>query len=253
MTMVYEPSRHIGARISRRLVTLQSRRDIRFNLERPIISFTFDDCPKSAINNGVSQIDKEGWLCTAYVSGGLMGITNHHGLQIQGEDAQALHKSGHEVGCHTFSHIDAQSHALSDFLADIDRNREYYDGFNLPEFETFAYPYGQTTAPLKTALETRFLGLRGIESGPHVKKSDLNQIKSTAAFTGTKMERTLAQIMQLKTRPAWLTIFTHDVRDNHSRWGCSPKDMEDVIMAVKNSGAEVLTVAKAIKRLGAVA
>ncbi len=251
MTTIYEPSRTISSRISRRLTRYVSRRMAKVKLDRPIVSVTFDDCPLSAIDNGVKLLEKEGWHSTIYVSGGLMGTTNHHGLHIKISDCLELEKTGHEIAGHTYSHIDAQQYSLSHYLKDMDRNRRLFEGAGLKPFETFAYPYGQTTPGLKSALSKKFLGLRGIEPGAHADQVDLNQVKSFPAFSGATLEAAVSKIKALEKDPAWITIFTHDIRDNHSPWGCSPNDMKRLVQAIKESGAEVMTVAGAIKKLGA--
>ena len=46
-----------------------------------------------------------------------------------------------------------------------------------------------------------------------------------------------------------MTIFTHDVRDNPSAFGCTPDEFEQVISSIKNSDARVMTVANAIDYL----
>jgi len=79
---VYEPSKSFRKRITRRLTPFQARRMAQYKLDRPIVSFTFDDCPLSAIDNGVSKLDELGWKSTIYIASALLGTTNHHGLQI---------------------------------------------------------------------------------------------------------------------------------------------------------------------------
>lgn len=246
MSLAYEPSRTLSAKISRRVTPLLSRRVLPLALERPIVSFTFDDCPASAITNGVKPLEDEGWASTVYVAGGLLGTTNHHGLQITEKDMQALHADGHEIGGHTWSHIDAQSMNPDAFLEDILRNQNFMTRLGLPASRSFAYPYGQTIPALKRLLEIRFEGMRGITPGVHRKNVDLNQIKSTPLFGGSTIDSAHKMIAGLKRKPGWITLFTHDIRENHTPWGCSPKDFQGIIEAVKTSGADVMPVDKAI-------
>jgi len=72
---VYEPSKSFGKRITRRLTPFQARRMAQYKLDRPIVSFTFDDCPLSAIDNGVSKLDELGWKSTIYIASALLGTT----------------------------------------------------------------------------------------------------------------------------------------------------------------------------------
>jgi len=251
MTYVYEPSKSLSARISRRLTPYFGRRTRRFTLERPIVSFTFDDCPVSAIENGVSLTEAEGWLSTIYVASGLLGQINHHGQQINGDDVKALHANGHEIGGHTFSHIDAQAFSITKFLEDIDANQHALDKIGVPESRTFAYPFGQVSSGLKSELEGRFTAMRGIQPGVHKGSVDLNQVKSVALFSGQKLDLASSIIKGLSGTSSWVTLFTHDVRESHSDWGCSPSEMKTIIEQVKQSGAQVMTVAEAVEHIEA--
>jgi len=54
---------------------------------------------------------------------------------------------------------------------------------------------------------------------------------------------------KLKTSPSWLILFTHDVRENPSEFGCTHSDFMKIVKAVENSGAEVLPVADVLSKL----
>ena len=243
----YSPSKDFISRVKRRILPMQAQRKTSFKLDKPIISFSFDDCPKSVINNAIKPLEAEGWKSTIYVAAGLCDTTNHLGLHMSEDDVAALHKSGHEIGDHTFSHCDGSALPLQDVLADIDKNQAALGALGLPPSETFAYPYGQATPALKRALEARFIGARGIDSRNHITSADLNQIGSNRLYRGAEFDALIGQISDLRARPAWITIFTHDVREKPSHFGCTPEQMKATIEAVKKSRATVLTIADAIK------
>jgi peptidoglycan/xylan/chitin deacetylase (PgdA/CDA1 family) len=247
---VYEPSKSLPKRIARRLTPLRGRHMLRFNLERPIVSFSFDDCPKSVVGNGLAKLNVQGWKSTIYIASGLLGTTNHHGEQMSREDVIAAHKSGHEIGGHSYSHIDLSEIPFSEAMRDIETNRAAFEDMGLPPSRTFAYPFGQTLSHLKTQLANDYDGLRGITSGAMIGKVDLNQIHSTPLFSGTEFETLVKQIETLPHN-AWLTLFTHDIQDSPTEWGCTPAEMDAVISAVKARDAEVLTIADAIQKLKA--
>lgn len=246
---VYEPSKSLRKRLARRLAPYQSRRMARFKLDRPIVSFTFDDCPKSVIQSGTRKLEAQGWKSTIYIATGLLGQTNHHGLQMDAQDVMAAHDAGHEIGEHSHAHIDISELSFDKAMADISTNRQVLADMGLPPCRTFAYPFGQTTRLYKKRLAADYMGLRGITSGPMIDKVDLNQIHSTPLFQGKRFDSALRQIKELKGRNSWLTLFTHDIVDTPTKWGCTPAQMDAVIAAVKASGAEVLTVENAIKRI----
>jgi len=136
-------------------------------------------------------------------------------------------------------------------LADIDKNQAELNAIGLPPSETFAYPYGEVTPSLKKALESRFKGARGIKSNSHETSVDLNQIGSNRLYAGECFDMLQAQISALKDTPGWITIFTHDVRKSPSEFGCTPAQFLETVKAVKESGADVMTVTKAITYLEA--
>jgi len=172
----YEPSTTLYSRICRRLTVKMAQKPLMVRRDRAIISFTFDDCPKSGLVNGVQAVGKAGWQSTVYVACGLFGIENHLGKMMGADDAIALHKAGHEVGEHTFSHGDAKSMQLEYFEMDISKNQQALAELGLPPSETFAYPYGETYPGLKKALQGKFRGARGINHKIHTHRVDLNQI-----------------------------------------------------------------------------
>jgi len=248
---IYQPDMSLKAKVKRRLVPYQARRVLKPKLERPIVSFSFDDCPKSVIENALKPLEQENWRSTIYIAMGLCGTTNHLGLHMSADDVKAVHDSGHEIADHTFNHIDAAQHSVIAFMADIDKNQSSLNALGLPLSETFAYPYGQVTTQLKTALSAKFKGSRGIRSRESAEDIDLNQIRANRLYAGAEFEKLMVQIERMKNKPGWLPIFTHDVRENPSPFGCSPTQMQKVINAVKASGAQVLTMADAITHMEA--
>jgi len=240
MTHIYVPNTSLTAKIKRRLARFQAQRIRRLKLDTPIVSFSFDDCPKSVIPNALTLMEAEGWQATIYVAAGLCGITNHLGVHMSEDDVKAVCKSGHEIGDHTYSHCDGFALPTKAVLADIDKNQAALGALGIPASQTFAYPYGELTPALKKALESRFKGARGIHSQTHERVVDMNQIGSSRLYSGADFDTLLKQIMQLKDNPGWMTIFTHDVRETPSAFGCTPAQFRTVIDAVKDCGARVM-------------
>ena len=251
MNSPYEPSATLKAKLTRRLVPFRARRDLHFKLTRPVVSFTFDDFPRSAITGGSDQLEAEDWRATFYVSAGLAELENHHGQHFKASDLQALMKRGHEIGGHTFTHIDCEALSSEDVIAEIDRNKIALQAMGVPNIAHFAYPFGASSAPLKQALQGRFKTMRGITPGAHRHKADLNGLLSAPIFSGHKLDTTLRLIEGLKSRPAWLTLFAHDIREKPSEWGCTPAEFSAAIKAVKDSGALVLPIGEAVDYLEA--
>ena len=83
------------------------RRSLLIDSGFPIISFTFDDFPRSALHTGGAILKRYGVTGTYYVSFGLMGKQAPTGTMFLREDIETLLEHGHELGCHTFDHCSA--------------------------------------------------------------------------------------------------------------------------------------------------
>src|ERR1700758_1237298 len=80
------------------------RRQLAVRTPVPLISFTFDDFPRSAFLNAGAILGRYGILGTYYVSLSLAGKESQMGPMYQSEDLKDLARLGHELGCHTFGH-----------------------------------------------------------------------------------------------------------------------------------------------------
>src|SRR5438309_11479744 len=79
-------------------------RPVTVDRQKPIISFTFDDFPRSALLTGGAILKRFGLAGTFYASLGLMGKQAPTGNIFLPEDLKDLLGQGHELGCHTFAH-----------------------------------------------------------------------------------------------------------------------------------------------------
>src|SRR5882672_2281183 len=76
------------------------RRLVRVCPPLPVISFTFDDFPRSALHEGGAILKRYGVRGTFYVSMGLMGQDWPAGPGFLAQDLQEALGDGHELGCH---------------------------------------------------------------------------------------------------------------------------------------------------------
>lgn len=245
----FVPSKSLPSRIARRLVKYRAQRKLAFKYDKPIVSFSFDDCPRSVMDNALPLLKERNWYGTIYAAMGLCGTTNHLGLHMSRDDMKTVHEAGHHIDDHTFSHVSARSVSTQDFLTDIEKNQAVFTELGLPSPRTFAYPYGEVTLETKRALSRRFPLLRGIHSPHGATSLDLNQTASQRLYSGNDFEPCLEAIENLKQNPSWLILFTHDVRDNPSAFGCTPSHFKKIVQAVERSGAEVLPVSDALTTL----
>ena len=240
----YIPATGLLARVRRRSARLLARTPIVPRLERGLVSFTFDDCPLSAARNALPLLEARGWRGTIYASMGLNGTTNHLGLHMETEDYVAASRAGHEIGDHTYSHMDGMRAGVGMMRADIHRNRAAFREAGLPEATTFAYPYGEVTPELKRALWPDFALLRGIHT-PADETLDLSLAASQRLYSAD-MDDVMTAVERAAEHKLWLILFTHDVRDAPSEFGCTPGEFAAVVEAVASRDLDVLPVAQAL-------
>ncbi len=237
-------------KVSRKVRPLLNRRILPLSLHKPLVSFTFDDFPKSAITNGARILEKEGWGGTFYTAAGLANTTNHHGPHYSPQDLQELERHGHEIAGHTHSHADLTQMSVSQALQEIDDNRSALKKMGVKgEIANFAYPYGEVSGKLKQALASKFASMRGIQDGAHYGHADLNELKSQAIDSKEHIKGAMSILANFQFRPGWLIIFIHDIVKTPSEWGCTPEQFFKIVNAVKASGAHVLPVNEALSYL----
>ena len=93
------------AGISRKAARHHRSKPFAMRNSAPLVSFTFDDVPDSAYLNGAAVLEEAGARGTFYVAAGICGSADTHWRVITRHQVTALHARGHEIGCHTFSHV----------------------------------------------------------------------------------------------------------------------------------------------------
>lgn len=246
----YEPDRTLKGKLRRRLIRLAHRRPAKVSLERPMVSFSFDDAPATACEAGARVLEARGLRGTYYFAAGLAGRDGPMGRFASGEDARRLHEAGHEIACHTYSHLDCGQSSRAATLEDVNRNAESLVAWGAGEPVSFAYPYGDVAAPAKTALSGRFKTLRALHHGLITNGADLNQTPAVGIEGEDGEAVANVWLDKAKARTAWLILYTHDVADRPSQWGCTTDALGRLIDRALADGFDVVTVAEGSRRIG---
>jgi peptidoglycan/xylan/chitin deacetylase (PgdA/CDA1 family) len=236
------------AKLRRRAVRLASRRPARAP-RRPMLSFAFDDVPASAAVTGAEILERRGLKGSYYVAAALAGTDAPTGRMACADAVRRLAQAGHEIGCHTYSHLDCGQASAQDAVEDVARNGETLAMWGLPRPITFAYPYGDVAPATKRALAGRFNLMRALHQGLITAGADLNQAPSVGVEGPEGEALALRWLHRLAERPAWLILTTHDVADQPSEWGCTPATLERLLDAALADGVEVVTVAEGVARV----
>ena len=247
---VYEPDRGMAGKLRRRLTRLHARRPAPAAPGRGMVTFTFDDVPASSVHAGAPVLEARGLAGTWFVSMGLCGATAHLGRYAEPDELAALHARGHEVACHTFSHLDCGRVTSAAFAEDLDLSGEALGRHGWAP-RTFAYPFGEVAFGAKREAGRRFALARSVRPGLLRRGSDLAQAPSVG-LQGPEGEATaLRWVARAARRRAWLILFTHDVQAEPSAWGCTPEALARVADAARAHGLDVVTAAEGARRMGA--
>ena len=229
---------------------LLGRRMGRVQLDVPIISFTFDDFPSSALNVGGEILRQHGVRGTYYVSLGLMDQEIPAGRAFSAEDLMRLVADGHELGCHTFAHCHAWETEPRAFEESILQNRRALKQL-MPKvvMQTLSYPISCPRPQTKRVAAKYFSCARGGGQTFNAGTADLDCLN---AFFLEKCKGDVGQIKRIVDANAsasgWLVFATHDVCSSPTRFGCTPDVFGRVVDCAVESGAAILPVWEALQR-----
>jgi peptidoglycan/xylan/chitin deacetylase (PgdA/CDA1 family) len=240
----------------RTMANFFGRRMVAIKLSAPIISFTFDDAPKSAFEIGGSILRAHRAKATFFISFGLLGLETEVGAIASQNDLVIAVNEGHELGCHTFDHLDACQTSTEQFMASVLENGQALNKI-IPgaDFITFAYPKNGATLSIKPHLQKRFICCRGGGQTTNVGNADLNQLK--ACFLDNRQKVDINFVKKLidynSISRGWLIFATHDLSDNPSPYGCTPEFFAEVVEYAASSGSLLLPVKDACSKLKIIA
>lgn len=230
----------------RRAATWFGRRLIDVNLSVPIVSFTFDDFPASALTTGGSILESNGQRGTYYTALGLAGRTIETGQMFKPEDIAALLTRGHELGCHTYDHCPAWETPPGRFEASVEKNRRAVSQC-AQCMQTLSYPISYPRPATKRRMERRFKACRGGGQSFNRGATDLNYLRSTFIEQWRDTPARLHALIDANAQNCgWLIFSTHDISENPTRYGCSPQLFADLLARTLASGAKILPVSEAL-------
>jgi peptidoglycan/xylan/chitin deacetylase (PgdA/CDA1 family) len=220
------------------------RRPFSFDSSVPLISFTFDDFPRSALHTGGAILRRCGLRGTYYASLGLMGRQAPTGEMFLAEDVKTLLEQGHELGCHTFGHCDSWETETDRFEDSIRENRSALDAL-VPgaTFKTFSYPINPPRPRTKRRIAQYFVCARGGSQNFNAGTTDLNYLRAYFLEKSRDDPEAVKNLIDQNRRArGWLIFATHDVCTSPTPWGCTPEFFEDIVRYAVTSGARILPV-----------
>src|ERR1700733_7513559 len=236
----------------RNAAKLVCRRPMIVKADPPLISFTFDDFPRSALVGG-EILNRHGFAGTYYAALGLAGQKGGPGQMFETQDLQHLVRQGHELGCHTYGHCDSRKTTAREYEASVIENAKMLkEALPGAKFRTFSYPYCSPHPMNKLRVAPHFRCCRAGQQGINAGTVDLNMLDAFFLEKTRGDLRPVQEIIDLNCRShGWLIFATHDISDPPSPFGCTPSFFEDVVEYAAQSGARILPVVTSLDTLRA--
>jgi peptidoglycan/xylan/chitin deacetylase (PgdA/CDA1 family) len=152
--------------------------------------------------------------------------------------------AGHEIGCHTYSHLDCGQAQAVQIAQDLDRNAQALARLGVARPKTFAYPFGDVSAQAKRVAGERFGLCRALHHGVIGPGADLNQAPAVG-IEGADGEKVARRWMQVAARQGgWLILYTHGLGPDASAFGCSVEAFERLVDEAVGGGFDIVTAAQ---------
>lgn len=235
-------------RIERKAAKFWARKNVALRHNTGVVSFTFDDVPKTACHEGARILESHGVRGTYYVCGGLEAQDSPSGEIHTKDDLQKIAAEGHEIGSHGYGHLVYQKLSAAEIDADIAKNNDYFAdlGFDLPP-PNFAYPFGMIGLTAKSICGKRFVSARGVKSGINIGDADFAQLRSLPLYDAeTTTEQVTQLLRQTRDSNGWLIFTSHGVLNDPDPYSSSPNLLEHAVKTALDLGNEVLPVRNAI-------
>jgi peptidoglycan/xylan/chitin deacetylase (PgdA/CDA1 family) len=228
------------------------RRVVPLGARGPIVTFSFDDFPRTALTVGGEILESFGARATYYVAMSLMNTVNNLGEQFRDADLESVLKDGHELASHTFSHFSARRVGYRAFERDVEGGeRAIQERLGVWGSGNFAYPYGDVTLRTKKEIGSRLVSCRGTCGGLNVPDVDLNLLRANSLYGDLdRLADPERLILENEQRKGWLIFYSHDVTSQPSPFGCTPRLLEAVCSFAAAHNTRFMTVAQVMRDLG---
>lgn len=239
------------AALRRRTLSALYQRNVPLEDHGPMVSFTFDDFPRTAFSVGGAILEQFGARGTYYAAPGLMNTSNELGEQFRQRDLDALLDKGHELASHTFGHSSARSLSCHAFRADVEKGKRALKKITGAEAGNFAYPFGHVTLRTKFAVSPTLASARSIFPGFNGPAVDLNLLRANSLYGGIERAAQAEDLILENQRVgSWLIFYTHDVRPDPSPYGCTPALLEAAVSCAVLACCRVMTVREVLAEIG---
>lgn len=234
-------------------VSAVHRRPVALGEAPPMVTFTFDDFPRSAYDAAGATLRAFGGHGTYYAAPGWMDGGPPSSDRYRTADLPALLRDGHELGTHTYSHVSCRSLSTAAYAAEIAKGHEALQQLVGDRASAhFAFPFGAVTPAVKKVAARQCQSCRVTIGGCNGPVTDLNFLRANRLYSDSVPFSQIEALIAGAARPGrWLMFYTHDVRDRPSPFGCTPQYFEDTVRCAVAAGMRVLTVGEVLAAIAA--
>jgi peptidoglycan/xylan/chitin deacetylase (PgdA/CDA1 family) len=210
------------------------------------VSFCFDDFPQTALR-GAEILESCGARGIFYTCFSLLGKESVSGKIAELPDVLALAQRGHEIGCHTYDHIDCSMTPALAVRDSCQTNRKMaaHNGLALKHF---SYPEGEMSLGAKRVLRKNYQTARSVLKGINQGGSDAHCLKAVPLY-GLSLGSVQDIIHDVDQTGGWLILYTHDVSDTPSAYGTTPETLHLAVKLCSDLNIPVLTIGEGLHRL----
>lgn len=221
-------------------------------LNRGLVSLTFDDGWRNIYTNGLPALKKYGLPSTQYLNSDPIvgGYPDYMTYQMVKDFAAA----GHELGWHTRSHADITTLTAANLTTQLTIPQAFLSGLgqSASVFKNFASPYGAYNPTSVASVMSKYQTHRSTDVGYNAKDTfDAKNIKVqniTNATTPADVQNWVNQAIANKT---WLVIVYHEVSTspNDPTYAVTPANLDAELNIIKQSGVTVKTLEQALAEI----
>lgn len=216
-----------------------------------VATITFDDVPESAVSAGAPVLEGAGVKGTFYVAGETCGMQDQFWRVCSRSQVRDLVAGGHEIACHTAHHVNIQSLGPHGISEECDRNAQALEDITGTKLLNFAYPFGDLGLRQAHHLSRRFHSCRTIYERLNHGTIDLAKVGAIGLFDRTMTRERLEDLVRAASATkGWLVFYTHDVADEPTFMGTSPRLMNETLAVLADHGMPCLTMEGALRHHG---
>ncbi len=221
-------------------------------LNRPLVSLTFDDGWRSIYSNGLPALSKYGFVSTQYLNS--EPVIGGYPDYMTYAHIKEFNAKGHELGWHTRSHINVTTLTTSQLTTELSIPAAFLQGIGLPAstFKHFATPFGAYNTSSVAEIRKTYASHRSTDVGYNTKDSfNLNNIKVQNILNTTTAADVQRWVNQAVADKSWLVIVYHEVGtvNEDPMYSVTPANLVAQLNSIKQSGVTVKTLGQAVDEI----